>query len=487
MTAPPRVAETHTAWVILLGDRVYKVKKPVQLEFLDFSTREAREQAAHREVELNRRLAPDVYLGVADVTGPDGLPCEHVVVMRRMPDDRRLSTLVAAGQPVDAELRAIARTLAGFHAGADRSPQIDAAARPAELRASLERELHELRAFAPAPLEGDVLDEVGRRARRFLDGRAALLDERIARGLVCDGHGDLLADDVFCLPDGPRILDCLEFDARLRHVDVLNDVAFLAMDLERLGAPELASSLLSRYSEFSAEAHADTLAHYYVATRAMVRAKVSAVRAAQGDHDAAALARALLALALDHLRRAQVHLVLVGGAPGTGKSTLAGGLADRLGWVVVRSDVVRKDLAQLGHDVSAAAPYGEGLYAAERKDATYRALLDRARLALERGESVIVDASWSTAGWRQEARAVAADTASELVELRCSVAPELATARIVARRTGDAHASDADAEIAAAVRAGFDPWPSAQMVSTTGTADETLRAALPLLTDVTLR
>src|SRR5688572_18651129 len=125
---PAAVAETHSGVVFLLGDRAYKLKKPVDLGFLDFRTREARLDACRREVALNRRLAPDVYLGIADVSGPDGQPCDHLVVMRRMPDDRRLSSMVTAGVPVDEHLGRLAAVLASFHAGADRSPAIDAMA-----------------------------------------------------------------------------------------------------------------------------------------------------------------------------------------------------------------------------------------------------------------------------------------------------------------------------------------------------------------------
>jgi aminoglycoside phosphotransferase family enzyme len=148
--ASPGVAETHSAWVVFLGDRAYKLKKPVKLDLLDFSTREARERIAHREVELNRRLAPDVYLGVADVRGPDGRICDHLVVMRRMPAERRLSTLVEAGAPLDDQIRAIARAVAAFHAAAETSPAIAAAGAPEAILDKVERDLAELEVFAGA-------------------------------------------------------------------------------------------------------------------------------------------------------------------------------------------------------------------------------------------------------------------------------------------------------------------------------------------------
>jgi hypothetical protein len=228
----------------------------------------------------------------------------------------------------------------------------------------------------------DVADAVERLAHRYLDGRSRLFERRIAEGHIRDGHGDLLADDVFCLDDGPRILDCLEFDDRLRYGDVLLDVAFLAMDLECLGAPDLARRFLDWYTEFSGRPFPASLASHYVAYRAHVRAKVACLRHDQGVEDAADEARCLLDLAHRHLEEAAVRLVLVGGLPGTGKSTLARGLADARGWAVLRSDEVRKELTGLPAAVPASSAWGEGLYRPEMTAATYAELLRRASAAL---------------------------------------------------------------------------------------------------------
>lgn len=472
------IAETHSAWVVMLGDHAYKIKKPVHLDFLDFSTREARERAVHREVELNRRLAPDVYLGVADVTGPDGEVCEHVIVMRRMPAERRLATLVRDHVPLDDELRAIARAVAVFHAGALQSSAISAAGRPDVVRARVERDLDELGAFVGTILEASLLEEAGALARRYLQGRTPLLEGRVARGLVVDGHGDLLADDIFCLDDGPRILDCIDFDDGLRHGDVLADVAFLAMDLERLGAPESAACFLDAYQEFSAEQHPATLANYYVATRALVRSKVACLRAGQDGGASVPKARRLLELAVDHLHRAQVRLVLVGGSPGTGKSTLASALAGRMGYAVLRSDEVRKEMIGLAHGEHADAPFGAGAYDEATTDATYTELLVRARQAMDLGVSVILDASWSGADQRGKAAQVADASSADLVELRCDAPAEVTATRIVDRRGRGADASDATPAIAAAMRAAFDPWPTAGVVSTVGSEQESTDAAV---------
>uniref|UniRef100_UPI000FC9F3CA bifunctional aminoglycoside phosphotransferase/ATP-binding protein n=1 Tax=Actinacidiphila soli TaxID=2487275 RepID=UPI000FC9F3CA len=346
--APPlpraEVCETHTAVVFFVGDRVYKLKKPVDLEFLDYTTVAARQAACEREVALNRRFAPDVYLGLGEIRSPDADVPEPLVVMRRMPAERRLSRLVREGAAVDDALRAIARLLATRHADAPRSRDVDEQGTRDALASRWEASFRQVRTLADDHVPDDVA-EVERLVRRYLSGRKQLFDTRIEQGRVVDGHGDLLAQDIFCLDDGPRVLDCLEFDDHLRYVDGLDDAAFLAMDLEQLGAPEAARFFLAQYSEYSGDPAPPSLWHHYVAYRAFVRAKVSLIQARQGAPDAAAASQRLVVTALRHLRTSAVGLTLVGGLPGSGKSTLSGALADRLGVTLVSSDRLRKELA----------------------------------------------------------------------------------------------------------------------------------------------
>ena len=467
--------ETHSAIVALVGTRAYKVKKPVRLPFLDFSTVEARRRVVEREVALNRRLAPDVYLGVGTWRAPDALPDaepEPVVVMRRMPDDRRLTTLVterlASGDPADLaeSIRAIARTVAAFHGRADRSPEIDTAGHPECIATKFLTDVGQAHDVAAGALDHAVIDEVDGLGRAYLAGRVPLLDARVRAGLIRDGHGDLLADDIFCLDDGPRILDCIEFDDRLRWGDVLADLAFLVMDLERLGAPTLAEQLLADYGEFSGEHHPPSLARFYVASRALIRAKVTAVRVHQGDRSAAALAARLLDLAADNLRRGRVTCTLVGGLPGTGKSTVAHALAPVLDAVVVSADEVRKELAGLPHSARAASAYGTGIYDASHTEATYAELVRRAHTLLEQGTSVVLDASWSRREHRDAALHIATVTASELHMLRCVAPAEVASGRIAQRARSGTSTSDATADVARAMAATADPWPAAHELDT---------------------
>jgi aminoglycoside phosphotransferase family enzyme/predicted kinase len=475
-------AETHSGVVFFAGDRAYKLKKPVDLGFLDFTTREARERACHREVELNRRLAPDVYLGVADVLGPDGAPCDHLVVMRRLAGDRRLSSLAARGARLDEEIVAIAHVIAAFHARAERSLAISSAASRDAVAARWNANRAGLAPFvgtgADAVVDGLLVDRCDELARRYLAGRAPLFDARAAAGRTCDGHGDLLSDDIFCLDDGPRILDCLEFDDSLRASDVLEDIAFLAMDLERLGRPELAERFLRAYREFAADNWPPSLAHLYMAYRALVRAKVECVRSRQGGPESAVHARALVDLAAVHLRAGEVRLIVVGGPPGAGKSTLARALDDALDATVLRSDEIRKELAGIPATEHAAAPVGQGIYRPEMTDRTYAELLRRARVAVEMGETVVLDASWGSAARRAAARDVAASTAVAITELRCDAPADVRVERLGRRWAGDVDASDATPDVAAALDDRFDPWPEAIGVDASVTPDASLAAAL---------
>jgi uncharacterized protein len=279
----------------------------------------------------------------------------------------------------------------------------------------------------------DEVLEVDALAARYLAGRRLLFDRRITEGRALDGHGDLLADDIFLLDDGPRVLDCIEFDVWLRWGDALADVAFLAMDLERLGRPDLAERFLAAYREHAGDAWPSSLAHHHIAYRAQVRAKVGAIRVTQGDDDAVAEARRLLALARRHLETGAVRLVLVGGLPGTGKSTLAAGLAGKFGATLITSDELRKELAGIRSDQPAPAAFGEGLYREEATAATYAEMLHRTEVAVALGESVVLDASWTAERHRTAARSIADRTATDLVELHCSAPPAL-TARRIRRR-----------------------------------------------------
>lgn len=449
---------THSGAVLLLGDLAYKLKLPVRLGFLDFTERAARVEACQRELDLNRRLSADVYLGTGELGGAGTEP-EPVVVMRRLPDDRRLRTMALRGDDLREHVERLARLLAAFHSAARRGPVIDAEGTRDAIRTRWEESFAQVHSAAHPGIEDRVLAEIERLTRAFLVGRDALFAERVRARRIVDGHGDLLAEDIFCLDEGPEVLDCLDFDTRLRCLDQLDDVCCLAMDLELLGAPDAAAHLLDRYAEHSADPAPVALVHHFIAYRAFVRAKVGCLR---GAADTEAEVEAHARLCLDHLRAGAVRLVLVGGPPGTGKTTVAAGLADRMGFVTINSDRVRKELAGLDPEAPAPAPFGTGLYDAESTRRTYAELVRRAGILLAQGESVVLDATWAEPHRRAEATTLAERLGAALVSFRCRLPVPLAQERIVGRDGP----SDADEEVVARGAEGFAAWPDAFGIDT---------------------
>ena len=460
------LAETHSAVVFFVGDRAFKMKKPVDLGFLDFTTVDARQLACEREVRLNRRLAPDVYLGVSSILDPDGEVCDHLVTMRRMPDDRRLSAFIGRGEQVDGALLDIAGQLSTLHA-ASAGPVPEGVASAAFVR-SLWIDCFEVLSSRASLLDDEELARIEVLALRYLDGRSELFDERRRTGQVRDGHGDLQTSDIFVLDDGARILDCLEFDDELRWGDVVADVAFLAMDLERLGRPDLARRFLGDYGALTGRTWPGSLAHHYIAYRALVRAKVTALRSEQQATVLPELG-ALQSLCAAHLGRGRVRLVLVGGPPGTGKSTLAAALGRATGAVVLRSDEIRRNVHIDGDRYGAAAI-----------DATYRQMLVDAERELVRGEHVILDASWSRDDHRRLARIAAGRCHADLIELRCDAPLDVAVERTAVRRRRGTDASEAGPEVALDMARRFEQWPQATTIDTDRSADGVLEDALSI-------
>ncbi|WP_328821051.1 bifunctional aminoglycoside phosphotransferase/ATP-binding protein [Nocardia sp. CY41] len=312
-------------------------------------------------------------------------------------------------------------------------------------------------------------------AMRFIDGRSALLAQRIADGRVVDGHGDLLAEDIFVQPDGFRILDCLDFDDELRFVDGLDDAAFLAMDLEFPGYSVESDSFLNDYLHAAGDSPPASLRRHYIAYRAMVRAKTDRIRADQGDLEAAGRAERHLELAVEHLERGAVRLALVGGLPGTGKSTVAAHFAAATGAVTISSDVVRAELRAAGSVAGAAGVFGAGAYRPAAKAFVYSRMLEQARERLEQGIPVVLDASWTDSDQRARAVALADDTHSDLVQLRCICPSTVAAERIAARPKSDSEATPA---IAAALAATAAPWPEAITLDTTQPIEASIATAL---------
>ncbi len=470
-----RVVETHISTLFFAGDRVYKLAKRVDLPFLHAVDVDHRLRLAAREVELNRRFAPDVYLGVADVI-EQGVLADRMVVMRRLPASRCLARLVTdavagSGMVPNELLRSVARHVAAIHSNAP--PITDGStANSKRLAQNWTDNFTALRPHVGSIIGPAEFASVHDLADTYLRQCRSLFDQRIVDGFVRDGHGDLVADDIYCLDDGPRLLDCLAFDDDLRIGDVLNDIAFLAMDLHRLAGPDVARSLMNSYHEFTNEQHPPSLAHHYVAYRAHVRAKVACVRAAQGDDGSSDLARSYHALALHHLERAQLRVILIGGGPGVGKTLLAQRLADHYGHVHLATDDIRHDVARVPHGQHAFADPDQGAYDPAITDATYAEQLREAHALIDAGYGVVLDATWASERHRAAVRSSMLARGVGTIEVECAVEDDIARERI-ARRLGNPdnpdnpdNASDATPDLVDVLRGRRDAWPTATVVST---------------------
>lgn len=472
----PATTETHISWLFFTDDRAYKLLKSVRMPFIDHTDRDQRLASIEREFELNHAICPDVYLGTADIV-ENGEVADRMLVMRRLPADRRLSALVGT-EGFDDRLRAVARTIATLHAA--RPPVRDAEnTRLAALTANWQENFDTMRPHVGAVLDTDDFEAVENLVGRYLDGRGELLDRRIADGFVRDVHGDITAEDVYCLDDGPRLIDCLAFNDRWRVIDVLNDIGFLVMDMHRLAGWQAAERLMRWYQEFSNEHHPPSLAHHYVAYRAHVRAKIACLRIGHGD-DAPfrALARRYHDLARDHAERARIRAVVVGGGPGSGKTTVARAVAEHISAPLLSTDEIRKSVTATRFEERRSAPAGEGIYDATSRGAVYAELVREADTILRNGSGVVVDATWGGAEERAEICRVAEAAGAEIVQLECTLDPELARSRIARRLAEGRDVSDVTPDLVDVLNAERDPWPDAFRIDASGSVEQTCAAAI---------
>jgi aminoglycoside phosphotransferase family enzyme/predicted kinase len=458
------VRETHSAWIFLAGPRAYKVKKPVRMAFLDFSTLERRRAVCHEEVRVNRPLAASLDMRVRAIVARDGCyaltgadapdAVEYAIEMRRFDEEQTMASLIRRGELADDHVRAVARRLAEFHAQAAALAPSDPLG---DVKRARDHNARELLALADDATAARIL-AAEHFTDAFLVAHRGEFVARAAAGRVRDGHGDLRAEHVV-LEDPLAIVDRLEFDARLREIDVADDLAFLVMDLERLGAGACARLLVAAYREAGGDPGDDALIAFYAVHRALVRAKVDLLRADQLDDPCASNAAhsdagELLALAERFAWRARGPLVLaVGGPPASGKSTLAAHLAQRSGWPVVSSDALRK--LTRGIDLAAKAP--EMDYTPEARAATYRQLCDRARAAVAAGEGVFVDATFGDPALRAAFLAGLGDRGA-LRAIECHT-PAVLRERWARDRTPQtAQGSDAAPTVAAQLGAQHTGW-----------------------------
>ena len=460
--------ETHISWVILTGPYAYKVKKPVDLGFLDFSTLAKRRFFCEEELRINRRLAPAIYLEVVPITGTMEEPVlrgeaeaiEYAVKMIEFPQTAQLDRMLAAGALELRHMDAFAGRIADFHRHAAVAKPADAYGEPAVVWQPMAENFAQIRERIVDARRREALAALERWSLMAFQALASVLAERKAGGYIRECHGDMHLRNLAWIDDGPVAFDGIEFNPNLRWIDVMSEVAFLVMDLQDREQAALAQRFLNAYLERTGDYPGLQLLPLYLVYRAMVRAKVAAIRLGQAETDAAERAGAeaefaqYLALAEVYTRPASPLLLLTRGLSGSGKTTLSQPLLECLPAIRLRSDVERKRLFGMEALESGRASPAEGIYSAEATKRTYERLRELAATVLDAGYSVIVDATFLRREQREPFERLAREKGVGYTLLEFSATTETLRRRILQRR-GDA--SDADLAVLEHQLAGYEP------------------------------
>mgnify|MGYP002400741180 CR=1 FL=1 len=450
--------ETHISSLVLAGDTVYKLHKPLKLDFLDFSTPELRRADSLEELRLNRRTAPQIYLDVLPIVGTPQTPSiasagdaaqafDWVLRMRRFEQRDLLDAMAREGRLTEAHVDALAERIAAFHAALPPAPP--QFGRPEEVRHWALVNLDALQRAAVSSAQTARIDALRAWTERECTRLAPLMRERRAQGFVRECHGDLHLGNIALIDDTPTPFDAITFNAELRHIDVASDIAFTFMDLLRHALPALAWRFASAWAEHSGDYAGLALLRHYAVYRALVRARVAALRAGQRGDGGAAFAAAERDVALaESIVRSDAApaplLALTCGVSGSGKSTVARLLAQHAQAVRVRSDVERKRLFALAADARPAPGEIATLYGAEATRRTYEKLSTLARDLLAAGISTVIDAAALRRSERDALRALAASAGARFVLLECSAPEPVLRGRIAQRLAEAKDASDAD-------------------------------------------
>lgn len=476
-TESVRLVQTHISYLFITDDFVYKIKKPVDLGFLNFSTIDRRRFYCAEEVRLNRRLCPDIYLGVVEVRlspdGPafcgDGPAMDYAVKMKRLPESLMLDRMLAEGAVTAAGIREIARVIAGFHLRAERGAEIDENGSIGSIKRSCEENFHQIEELLPLALAAGDLTMIRKWVYAFISDNEPLFAGRVREGFIRDCDGDIHLENI-CMTSPICIFDCIEFNSRFRHIDTAADIAFFLMDLDFHGKDIFAEPFLDEYILRTGDTGLTPLLDFYKINRAVVRSKVELLKLLdpqipEPEKDAAReKARRYFRLARGYLLRrgGGEVLIITCGLTGSGKSHVASALASHLAMELLSSDVVRRELAHLPPGRRYADEFNKGLYAPSNSEATYSELLRRSENILRGGRGVIVDATFR----RKRDRLLFANLAARLkvpiyiLHTRCP--EDLVKRRLEERSRDPAAVSDGRWEVYVLQKEEFEPPETAE-------------------------
>ena len=453
-----QIAETHISWVALTGDWAYKLKKPVNFGFVDFTTLELRRAACHEEVRLNRRTAPELYDDVVPLTaehsgprfGGTGPVLEYAVRMRQFAQEDMLDQRLTRGELSEGVIETLAREVADLHRQAAVAPLESPFGEPDSIRTSVQECLDDLiRASLPEDMRTQ-LDQLNEWTNAEWHRLKETFTERKRQGWVRECHGDLHLANLVLYRGQPTLFDCLEFNPALRWTDIICDVAFLVMDLHDRGAASLAWRVLNEWLEQTGDYGGLQVLRYYVAYRALVRAKVAALRLQQPELLPTDIQQhqqhlhSYVELATTLTRSNQPAILLMHGVSGSGKSFVARRLASSLGAVQIRSDVERKRLFGLSPAPANSLPLPSEMYGSHATRQTYLRLQTLVRDIIHAGYPVIVDAAFLRHSDRLTFASIADELAVPFVIIACSASESVLRERVSHRQSVGQDASDAD-------------------------------------------
>ncbi|GAM10621.1 putative protein [Geobacter sp. OR-1] len=490
--------QTHISYLFFTDCHVYKIKKPVDFGFLNFTSVDRRRFYCEEEVRLNRRLSPDVYLGVVEVRqniegatfSGDGQIIDYAVKMRRLPEERMLDCLVETGEVTETDLLHIASKVAQFHLSTERNAEISRFGATDSITRTWDENFNLAAQFIGETVSGEDIAILKEWVKRFLTVNPQLFADRIDGGFIRDCDGDLHLGNI-CVGEDVWIFDCIEFNTSFRYIDTASDIAFLLMDLDFHFRSDLGRIFLDEYCRQTSDFACLPIVEFYKVYRAFVRGKVAGLAmrdAAISQHERETARESSIAyfrLARGYVLRSALPLtlIMVGGMIGSGKSTLARNLGRELGVEVLSTDRLRKELFNPMNIRD--QEFAQGIYSQEVDVATYGEMLHRALGYLQSGKSVIVDATFRRVSDREEFRQGAAAAGAALCLIFTDASEEMILTRLSAREEHPDRFSDGRTGIYAQIRAGFE-WPDQLTepylaVKTSGTIWEGVDAVLARL------